>query len=214
MVALVTDLRLFIVTDSMETKRFLTITIGICLLLMLSGLVSAHLAIACLKQYRGEGDSSIRSLYVQVHLGWLLFLRLFIFASWQIIFWGLFLLRATLRWETGLFFLLVAGSIVTLHLFENLQAKRAQDRYYPLLSRNLLGWEVRQRLHGLRLRTILYLCLGIALLVNKTLPFLVPVVPWQWLQDYLLFFFFFLCIDMIVYLRQLRSWRKLAEGVL
>ena len=79
--------------------------------------------------------------------------------------------------------------------------KRAQERYYALLSRNLLSLELRLRWQNLPWRFALYLCVAITLPVSNIRPSLMPVVPWQWLQDYLLFFFLVLCIELMVDIR-------------
>ncbi len=214
LVALITNLGMFTTKASMETKSIFILILAICLVLMFYGLISAQMAIARLKHYRGEADREIRSLYLQVHLGCIHFLRVFIFVLWQIMLWELLLLRTALWWKTGLFSLLVAGPILALLLFESYQVKCAQERYYSLLSRNLLHLEVRQRWQNLRWRFALYLGLGITLSVSNIRPSFMPVVPWQWLQDYLLFFFLVLCIELVVDIQQLRPWRKLGKGTL
>ncbi|MBV9615654.1 MAG: sensor histidine kinase, partial [Ktedonobacteraceae bacterium] len=171
LVALITDLGLFTARRiSMETKGLLIFILALCLFLMIYGLVNTHLAVARLKHYRDEEDRSLRALYLHIHRGWASFFRLVLFIFWQIMLWELPLLWGVSKWETELLFLLVAGSVLTLLLLEDSQAKRAQDRYYPLLPKNLLGWEIRERWRNMRMRIIFCLCVGIALLVNKSFP--------------------------------------------
>lgn len=214
LIALITGFGLSTTRNSVTTRDFFILMFGLGLFLMVYGLVSAHIAITRLKHYRDEGDRRTRALSLQVHLGGASFFRVLLCMSWQIMAWELPLLRTVSGWETELLFLLMAGSILTLLLLENRQVKHAQDRYYPLLPQSLLGWEVRDRWRNLRLRTILYLCLGITLLVNKSLTFLVPVAPGQWLRDYLLFSFFVLCIEIWIDVRRIQPWRKLTKATL
>ncbi len=214
LVALITDLGLFTVRTPITAKDFLVAILGLCLFLMLYGLVSAQLAITRLKHHQGEEGRRLRALTLQVHLGWTSFLRLLLFISWQIMVWGLFLRLTTPWWALKLFLLLIAGSILTLLWLASRQTKLAQDRYYPLLPRILLGWEMRHRWRDLRLRIIFCLCLAIPLLVNNPLSHLMPLTPWQWLQDYLLCSLLVVCIGIVVDIRRLKPWRKLAKSAL
>jgi signal transduction histidine kinase len=214
MVAFITGVGVFTTTVSINTRNIFVLITGFCLSLMFYGLASSHLAIARLRNYRSEEDRMIRAFSLSVHRGWEVFLRLVLFASWQIILLGLYLLLPIVWWARGLFFLLIAGSILTLVVLEHRQAKRAQDCYYPLLPGNILAWEVRYRWRSLRLRVILYLCLSITFLISRAVPFFPPVTPGQWLRDYTLFTFLALCIGMLVDIRQLQPWRKLAKMVL
>jgi hypothetical protein len=211
LVALITNLGLFVARASIQLEDLFLIILGLGLILMCYGITSAHLAIMSLKHYRDAEDRLIHALSLQVHLGWEVFLRMLLFASWQILLWGLVLLRPAAWWEIGLFFLVLAGSIVTLLGLENGRAKRAQDRYYSLLSRSILRGEIRYRRRSLRLRVILYLCLSITLVLNRSIPFFTPITPWQWLRDYILFTFLVLCIGLMIDIRQLQPWRKLVK---
>ena len=213
-VALVTNLGASATRTSMETKSIFVLILGVCVLLMSYGLISAHLAVTRLKHYQDEAKRRIRSLCLHVHLGCTYFLRLFIFVWWQIMLWELLWLRSALWWRIGLFSFVVAVIVLALLLLEDRQVKRAQERYYMLLSRNLLHLELRLRWRSLRGRIILYLCAGIGLLISNSRPFFKPVVPLQWLQDYLFFFFVVLCIELIVDIRRLRPWRRLVKGTL
>ncbi|HEY7417388.1 MAG TPA: sensor histidine kinase [Ktedonobacteraceae bacterium] len=210
--ALASGLGLFTLRPPSTTIRdLLTLVLGLCLLLMLYGLISAHLALVRLKHYRGDEDRGVNTLALQVHMGWAGFLRLFLFITWQIMFWELNVLWTAPWWETRLLLSLFAGAAGVLLLLEHRRTQRAQDHYYPLLSSNLLGWEVRHRWQVLRLRFVLGLCLGIILVVGRAIPFFVPLTPLQWLRDYLLFAFFVLCIGIVADVRQIQPWRKLAK---
>ncbi|HTK07280.1 MAG TPA: sensor histidine kinase [Ktedonobacteraceae bacterium] len=208
LVVLVTNLGLFAARISTGTKELFMLILGLCVFLMCYGLISAHLAIARLKQYRDEGDRGLRELSLKMHFGWVSFLRTFFFVSWQFLLWELTLLWQIPWWACGLLFLLVAGSITIPLLLERRQARHAQNRYYPLLSGTLLRWEIHDRWRSLRLRIILSLCFAITLLLNHTMPFLLPVMPWQWLVDYVLFAFFILGIGIVIDIRELRRWGK------
>jgi signal transduction histidine kinase len=209
LVALITNLGL---RTSMEIQSLFIVILAVCLLLMSYGLISAHLAAARLKHYLNEEKRELRSLCLHMHLGFANFLRLFLFVLWQITLWELLLLGRALWWKTGLLSFVVALLALTLLLVVGRQLKRAQERYYALLSQNLLSLELRLRWRDLRVRIILYLCAAIALLVSKIRPSFTPVVPWQWLQDFLLFFFLVLCIELMIDVRRLRPWRRLVKG--
>jgi signal transduction histidine kinase len=212
-VLLITNLGLVVLRTSLTMKELFVLILCFCILLMLYGLVSAQLAIVRLKHYQGKDDRRFQALSLQLHLGWASFFRLFFFVSWVIMFWGLYLLRARVQWwDLGL--VVMAGSVLTLLLLESQLAKLAQDRYYPLLSHVLLGWEMRHRWRDIRLRGILCLCLGITLLGNNPLSFLIPITIWQWLLDYLLFSFLVIGVGIIVDIRRLQPWRKLAKNAL
>lgn len=212
LVVLIVNLGFFSVRISLATEDFLAAMLGCCLLLMLYGLISAHLALVRLKLSQGEENRYFRALSLQVHLSWTGFFRLLLFMSWQLLFWGFLFLRPnTPQWDLKLLLLLIAGSVITLLWFGSRQAKEAQDRYYPLLSRVLLGWEMRLRRRDLRLRIILCLCLGAILLIHSHLSSFVPIMLWQWLQDYLLLSFLVLCLGIVVDIRRLKPWRQLAK---
>lgn len=215
MVALITDLGLFALNTSQAMRGFFSIIIGLCFVLMLYGLASARLAIMQLKHYRDAKDQDLdrrlHALSLQEHIGWTGFFRLFLLASWQIMVWELPLQWSITWWKGGLLFLLLVGSVATVLLVEHQQTRQAQDRYYPLLSVKLLAWEMRYRERNLQLRIIFCICLAIALFVNHSLPFFIPLVLGQWLRDYLLLSFCLFCIDIMITLRQLQPWQKMAK---
>ena len=211
LVAIITGLGLVAVRASATMKDLFSLVLALCLPLMLYGLIGANLALVRLRHYQGEEDRRARALSLQVHIGWASFLRAFLFISWQIAVWQLYWLRLASWWATSLLIPLVAAVTGILLLLEHRRTQLAQDRYYPLLSKNLLGWEVRQRWQALRLRIILCLCLGVVLLVGRTIAFFVPLTSGQWLADYLLFAVFILCIGVVIDVRQLQPWRKLAK---
>jgi signal transduction histidine kinase len=209
--AIITGLGLVALRTSATMEDLFSLVLALCLPLMLYGLVSAHLALVRLRHYRGEEDRRARALSLQVHIGWVSFLRVFLFISWQIAVWQFYWLRLASERATNLAIPLVAAVTGILLLLEHRQTQLAQDRYYPLLSKNLLGWEVRHRWQALRLRIILFLCLGVVLLVGRTVAFFVPLTSGQWLADYLLFAVFLLCLGIVIDVRQLQPWRKLAK---
>ncbi len=211
LVAIITGLGLVAVRASATMKDLFSLVLALCLPLMLYGLLSAHLALVRLRHYQGEGDRRARALSLQVHIGWASFLRSFLFISWQIAVWQFYWLQLASWRATSLLIPFVAAVTGILLLLEHRRAQLAQDRYYPLLSKNLLGWEVRQRWQALRLRIILCLCLGIVLLVGRTIAFFAPFTSGQWLADYLLFAVFILCIGVVIDVRQLQPWRKLTK---
>ncbi|MBV9259532.1 MAG: hypothetical protein JO215_16065 [Ktedonobacteraceae bacterium] len=63
------------------------------------------------------------------------------------------------------------------------------------------------------MRIIFCLCVGIALLVDKSFPSFVLVTPGQWLKDYMLFSFAVVGAGIIVEIRHLRPWRKQVKAV-
>jgi hypothetical protein len=212
LIALIMNLGLFAVNLSLTAEDVIVAVLGLCLLLMLYGLVIVHLALARLKRSQGEEDRRIRALSLQAHLGWASFFRLFLFISWQVIFWSFFLRLLAPQWEWKLLLLLMAGSVVALLWLEDRRVKQAQDRYYPLLSRILLGWEMRLRWRDMRLRTMFCVGFGMILLIHHRLPFFIPMTLWQCLQDYLLLSFLVLCLSIVVDMWRLKPWRQLAKA--
>jgi two-component sensor histidine kinase len=211
-VAMLTNMGFFAVNMPLIAENLLVALSGCGLLLMLYGLISAQLAVVRLKRYQGEEDRRFRALSLQLHLGWTSFFRLSLFLSWQFLVWSFFFLPPTpAQWQGKLLLLLVAGSVITLLWLASRQARQAQERYYPLLSRTLLRWEMRLRRQNLRWRLILCLCLGVILLVHNHLFLFVPLTLWQWLQEYLLLSLLVLGLGIVIDTRHLNPWLQLAK---
>ncbi|HET8840688.1 MAG TPA: sensor histidine kinase [Ktedonobacteraceae bacterium] len=210
LIALVIDLALFTSGAPVQIKELVLLMLGLCLLFLFSTLVSTHMAIARVLFYRGEQDRKTRSFRLYEHFGWTNFWRLFLLASWHVIFWDTFLTSKAIWWQMGIYVLLCVAFIAALSFFGHWRLNLAQERYYTLLSPRSLIREMKQRRRNLRWRIILSLCLSIPLLIHDPLALFRPDEGWHWLTIYMLLVVLVLGLGIIIEWHQLQFWRRQA----
>jgi signal transduction histidine kinase len=204
LILICTNLALLSLPVPFQFKELCAWLLIFCVSLMLYGLVSTHLATTRLTLLCGEKDKKVLAARYREHLNLASFVRLFLLVSGLLLFWVLNLFAAVLWWQRGLSFLLVAGFILALFFDGQRRLKQSQNRYYPLLSKISLSWEIRQREYRLRWRLILCFCLNIPLFLQGFLIF----PHGSWLNDYLLFAFLTLLLSIVIEARRLSSWKR------
>lgn len=202
------DLGLFMTGVPQTRKEVALLILCFCLFLMFYGLISARFANMRLMAYRGKDDREASALRLQEYQGWSASLRLALFASWHLVFWGWYLLRGVIDWQVEGLFLSAAGLILVLVLFLQRQAKKAQDICYSLLTYRELKGTLRQRVKTLRLRVILVLCIALSFVVNGPFILFTTVLLWRLLAASFLFAFILQCLCLVIDMWQLRLWRK------
>lgn len=202
------DLGLFMPGVSQTSKEFVLSILGFCLFLMFYGLVSTRVANSRLALYRGKNDREVCALRFQEHRGWTASLRLALFSSWHIVLWCWPVFLGMASWQVASGFLVGAGLILALVLFEQRRLKFAQDTYYSLLASQTLKRTVERHRNMLRIRVILTLCIAISLSVNGPMPFFSSSLLPRLLADTFLFAFSIQCLCLLIDTWQLQPWRR------
>ena len=210
LLAIVIVLVLLVVRASLIWREDTVLISYFCLSIMLYGLISARPAIAHIVIYRGEQERETLGLRAGEQIEWTSFLRLFLLNL------GYILLAAP-RWHVTvpwfIMSLLILIALLLLTLTQYFRSNRAMNRYYALLQKEELAWEVRWRARVLQRRIVLYIAVAICIGALSRPPFVLPETPGQWLASFGLVIFVIFWVGILINIRYLLPWHRLVRGL-